>query len=76
MYNRDYINRKKTMAEIREKAMNLLTYLFAGAGIISTESVEKFILFIGGCILLFLQIRLHLIKINKEKNSHNEEKNE
>ncbi|RLJ33851.1 hypothetical protein CLU97_3340 [Chryseobacterium sp. 7] len=55
------------MAEIKEKAMNMLTYLFTGAGIITTESVEKSILFIGGCILLFLQIRLHLLKIKKEE---------
>ena len=64
------------MAEIKEKAMNMLTYLFTGAGIVTTEYLEKFILFIGGCILLFLQIRLHLLKIKKEKNSYNEEKTE
>ncbi|WP_336716249.1 lysozyme [Chryseobacterium mucoviscidosis] len=40
-----------------------------GAGILAnTESIEKFILFVGGCVLLFLQIRLHLIKIKKERN--------
>lgn len=61
------------MAEIKEKAMNMLTYLFTGAGIITTESVEKFILFVGGCILLFLQIRLHLLKIKKEKHNIDEE---
>jgi hypothetical protein len=64
------------MAEIKEKAMNMLTYLFTGAGIITTEYVEKSILFIGGCILLFLQIRLHLLKIKKEKNNYNEENND
>lgn len=57
------------MAEIKEKVMNICTYLFTGAGILAnTESIEKFILFVGGCVLLFLQIRLHLIKIKKERN--------
>ena len=52
------------MAELKDRIMNLITYLFTGAGIIvNWESIEKFILFIGGCILLVLQIRLHLIKI-------------
>lgn len=62
------------MAEIKEKVMNITTYLFTGAGILAnTESIQKLILFIGGCILLFLQIRLHLLKIKKEKNNFDEE---
>lgn len=62
------------MAEIKDKIMNLITYLFTGAGIIvNWGSIEKFILFIGGCILLVLQIRLHLIKIRNEKNNQKED---
>lgn len=62
------------MTELKDRIMNLVTYLFTGAGIIvNWESIEKFILFIGGCILLVLQIRLHLIKIRNEKNNQKED---
>ena len=62
------------MAELKDRIMNFITYLFTGAGIIvNWESTEKFILFIGGCILLVLQIRLHLIKIRNEKNNQKED---
>ncbi len=60
------------MAEFKEKLFDGVTYLFTGAGIIANwESCEKFILFVGGCILLALQIRLHLLKIRNERKDKN-----
>lgn len=58
------------MAELKERLYNLVTYSTTMAGIVvNFESIKSFILFLGGVILLALQIRLHLIKIkNEQKN--------
>jgi hypothetical protein len=56
------------MGNITEKLYNLITYGFAFSGIAVTfGDIKSFILFIGALFLLVLQIRLHLIKIKKEK---------
>lgn len=56
------------MNYISEKLFNLSTYGITFAGIaVNFESIKSVILFIGALILLSLQIRLHLIKIKKEK---------
>lgn len=66
--------------EIKEKFMSLftmVTYLFTGAGILgNTEAIQKTILFVGGLILLTLQIYLHLIKIKKERKGIKEKKDD
>lgn len=56
------------MHQVTEKIYNLSTYALTGVGIVvNFESVKSVILFTGALILLVLQIRLHLIKIKKEK---------
>lgn len=58
------------MSQISDKIYNFITYGFTLSGIAVTfGDIKSFILFIGGCILLVLQIRLHLIKIKKEKEN-------
>ena len=60
------------MADFKEKLFDGITYLFTGVGILANwDSIEKFILFVGGCILLTLQIRLHLLKIRNERKEKN-----
>lgn len=56
------------MNYLSEKLFNLSTYGIIFAGIaVNFESVKSVILFFGALVLLVLQIRLHLIKIKKEK---------
>jgi hypothetical protein len=58
------------MSHISDRLYNFVTYGFTVSGIaISFGDIKSFILFIGGIILLSLQIRLHLIKIKKEKEN-------
>jgi len=58
------------MSQISDRLYNFVTYGFTVSGIaISFGDIKSFILFIGGIILLSLQIRLHLIKIKKEKEN-------
>jgi len=60
------------MAEFKEKLFDVATYLFTGVGIVANwESFEKFILFVRGCILLTLQIRLHVLKVRNERKDKN-----
>jgi len=52
------------------KLYNVSTYGIAAAGIaVNFDSIKSVILFIGALILLALQIKLHLIKIKKEKQN-------
>lgn len=58
------------MHQITERLYNLSAYGVAFAGIaVDFESVKSIILFTMGVALLVLQIRLHLIKIRKEKQN-------
>lgn len=58
------------MSQISDKLFNFLTYGFTVSGIVVTfGDIKSFILFIGGIILLYLQIRIHLIKLKKEKEN-------
>lgn len=62
------------MGHIRSMFINLLTYLFTVTGIVvNFENVKSVILFIGGIILLVLQIKLYLIKIVKERKNKKED---
>jgi len=57
------------MHHLYEKLINASTYGITVAGIaVNFESFKSVVLFIGALILLVLQIRLHLIKIRKEKS--------
>ena len=56
------------MNQIKEIFFNASTYGITVAGIaVNFENIKSVILFTGALILLVLQIRLHLIKIKKEK---------
>jgi len=56
------------MNHVRDFFFNASTYGITVAGIaVNFENIKSMILFIGAIILLGLQIRLHLIKIKKEK---------
>jgi hypothetical protein len=56
------------MSQISDRLYNFITYGFTVSGIAVTfGDIKSFILFVGGVVLLILQIRLHLIKIKKEK---------
>lgn len=56
-----------------EKLCSLGTYsLTAGGIVVNIDNIKSGILFIGALILLGLQIKLHLIKIKKEKDRKNE----
>lgn len=58
------------MSQISDRLYNFITYGFTISGIAVTfGDIKSFILFIGGCVLLCLQIRLHLLKIKKEKEN-------
>lgn len=58
------------MNQVSEKLLNLATYGLTIGGIaVNFESFKSVILFIGALVLLVLQIRLHIIRIKKEKNS-------
>ncbi len=62
------------MNHIGEKIFNLGTYGLTFAGIVvNFESIKSIVLFLGALVLLVLQIKLHLIKIKKEKKNGNEE---
>lgn len=63
------------MENITEKIYNFITYGFTFGGIaVSFGDIKSFILFVGALFLLSLQIRLHLIKIKKEKRDFDNEK--
>lgn len=56
------------MNHIKDFFFNASTYGVTVAGIaVNFENVKSMILFVGALVLLVLQIRLHLIKIKKEK---------
>ncbi|WGK93802.1 MULTISPECIES: hypothetical protein [Flavobacterium] len=58
------------MSHISDRLYNFITYGFTFSGIAVTfGDIKSFILFIGALVLLSLQIRLHLIKIKKEKEN-------
>jgi hypothetical protein len=59
------------MNHIAERIFNYGTYGLTTAAIAvnSFESFKSVILFVGAIVLLALQIRLHLIKIKKEKQN-------
>lgn len=58
------------MHYVTERIYNLCTYGLTIAGIaVNFESFKSVVLFIGALVLLALQIRLHLIRIKKEKDS-------
>lgn len=61
------------MNHVSERILNLATYGLTTAGIaVNFESFKSVILFIGALVLLVLQIRLHIIRIKKEKTVSNE----
>ena len=56
------------MSYLKEKIYNFVTYGFTIGGItLNFGDIKSFILFIGGAVLLSLQIYLHIIKIKNEK---------
>lgn len=58
------------MRKVIESYLNLGTYGITFAGIaVNFENIKSLILFIGAFVLLVLQIRLHLIKIKKEREN-------
>lgn len=55
------------MHQITEKVFNITTYGVAVTGVATyIEDIKGIVLFVGGLILLMIQIVLHLIKIHKE----------
>jgi hypothetical protein len=60
---------------IIDKLYNLGTYAITLTGIITNfETIKSTILFVGGIVLLILQIRLHLLKIKNVSKKDKEEK--
>ena len=60
---------------IAERIYNFGTYAITVTGIVANfETIKSTILFIGGAVLLMLQIRLHILKIKeaKKKKKDNE----
>lgn len=59
------------MNYISEKITNIGAYGLSAIGITldNFETIKSIILFLGALILLILQIKLHLIKIKKEKDN-------
>ena len=56
-----------------EKLCSLATYsLTTGGIVVNLDNIKSGILFVGALILLCLQIKLHLIKIKKEKDRKGE----
>lgn len=56
------------MNHIKDYILNASTYGMTVAGIaVNFENIKSLVLFVGAFVLLCLQIRLHLIKIKKEK---------
>lgn len=62
------------MNQIGEKIFNLGTYGIASAAIaVDFESIKSVVLFAGAMFLLILQIKIHLIKLKKEKKNDSPE---
>lgn len=58
------------MSKLTEKLYALGAYFLTGINIAwDFESVKSVVLFIGALTLLVLQIRLHLIRIEQEKDN-------
>lgn len=58
------------MNQLGEKIYNVTTYGVTFAGIaVNFESMKSVILFTGAIVLLALQIKLHWIKIQKERKN-------
>ena len=56
------------MGKITEKIYNISAYFLVGTNfVLDFELLKSIILFSGAITLLVLQIRLHLIKIKREK---------
>jgi hypothetical protein len=59
------------MSKLSDKIYLLGTYLVTSLNIaLDFETSKSIILFVGAMVLLFLQIRLHVIRIRKESVSN------
>lgn len=63
---------RKNMNHINNYFLNLSTYGITTAGIVvNFENIKGGVLFVLGVFLLILQIKIHLIRLKKEKNAKN-----